>query len=449
MKYGQQLEQESVPEWSLHNLDYNSLKHEIKAHTTRNQATAMAIPGQPDVTLNKFEDGLYAELDRQHNRLHLFVSSKADEISRRLEHLDCNIQRWIQKYADIDDTAISLRRRRRFAKYERELLRCGQDIFALSRFAKAQVVAFRKILKKHRKWTGSTSLTCRVNQEILSDPKSFTKRDFSSLQARYDQILEDVRQAAPRFSAPCSPSTDSQSLAEPLSPARSRVAFDPLPPAEMEPQVKYWNEYDDGSDCGGPDDEYAIYINPDEEAEFPGLAYVRAFTTVPYEKAKQWFDKRKVGDECQPLLNAEHLNQGYASTTIESEEEGYSSSDGIPHEGYSSHYALPSTNEQKMRLYREKVLLRGTIGCFLASYLLLAIGGILVWTGKRQLRVEVDVGATLGVMASLLCACIGLGMTLYRTDALRIIFRLGVWVAFIGSCLLNGMLLVLILGNGP
>lgn len=66
------------------NLDYNSLKNEIKAHTTRDQATAIAIPGREDTALHKFEDGLYLELCRQHDRVDLFITSKADEISRRL-----------------------------------------------------------------------------------------------------------------------------------------------------------------------------------------------------------------------------------------------------------------------------------------------------------------------------------------------------------------------------
>ncbi|PNP44061.1 hypothetical protein TGAMA5MH_04346 [Trichoderma gamsii] len=84
MKYGVQLERESVPEWSLHNLDYNSLKHEIKVHTTRDQATALAIPGHQDTALRRFEDALFTELCNQHDRLDLFVTSKADEVSRRL-----------------------------------------------------------------------------------------------------------------------------------------------------------------------------------------------------------------------------------------------------------------------------------------------------------------------------------------------------------------------------
>lgn len=84
MKYGQQFEEQSVPGWSLHNIDYNSLKSLIKTHTAKDQATAVAIPGQQDPALKRFEDAFYNELRRQHDRVDLFVLSKADEIARRL-----------------------------------------------------------------------------------------------------------------------------------------------------------------------------------------------------------------------------------------------------------------------------------------------------------------------------------------------------------------------------
>ena len=42
------------------------------------------IPGQQDTALAKFEDELFLELCRQHDRVDLFVSSKANELSRRL-----------------------------------------------------------------------------------------------------------------------------------------------------------------------------------------------------------------------------------------------------------------------------------------------------------------------------------------------------------------------------
>lgn len=86
MKFGQQLEEQSVPEWSIHNVDYNSLKYQIKTHTTkaRAAATAITIPGQRDQALQKFEEAFYLELYRQHDRVCLFVSSKCDEIHWRL-----------------------------------------------------------------------------------------------------------------------------------------------------------------------------------------------------------------------------------------------------------------------------------------------------------------------------------------------------------------------------
>lgn len=132
------------------NLDYNSLKHEIKVHTTRDQATAIAIPGHQDPSLRRFEDGLYLELCRQHDRVDLFVSSKADEIARRLDSIDGNVRRWIARCTDELNATAALKRQRRLAKYERELRRCEDDVHALERFAKAQIVAFRKILKKYK-----------------------------------------------------------------------------------------------------------------------------------------------------------------------------------------------------------------------------------------------------------------------------------------------------------
>ncbi|KAH6883962.1 SPX domain-containing protein [Thelonectria olida] len=230
MKYGQRLERESVPEWSLHNLDYNSLKHEIKNHTTRDQATAMAIPGQQDTTLRKFEDSLYKELCRQHDRLDLFVASKADEISRHLDHLSKNIHRWISKSQDQLSVDTSLKSQRRFANYKRELGRCGRDVQSLSRFATAQVVGFRKIIKKYRKWTGSTTLGSRFSENVLSDPKSFTRRNLTALHTRYDEISFTLHSSAPIISEPSSP----ESIQLPFSdPAWSRRRNGPPPMAEQ------------------------------------------------------------------------------------------------------------------------------------------------------------------------------------------------------------------------
>lgn len=99
--------------------------------------------------------------------------------------------------------------------------------------------------------------------------------------------------------------------------------------------------------------------------------------------------------------------------------------------------------------YHENVFFWGTIGCFIASFVLLAITGLLIFTGKHKLRAEVDAGVTVGVVASLFSSGSALGMALYRRDLLSLSYRLMVWCTFIASWLLNGKLLVLVVGNAP
>lgn len=53
-------------------------------HTNKDEAKAIAIPGQRDTHLAKVENELYHELCTQHDRAGLFVTAKADEINRRL-----------------------------------------------------------------------------------------------------------------------------------------------------------------------------------------------------------------------------------------------------------------------------------------------------------------------------------------------------------------------------
>ncbi|TKW48267.1 hypothetical protein CTA1_4406 [Colletotrichum tanaceti] len=471
MKYGEQLEQESVPQWSLpdtaqcgfpkkDNVDYNSLKHEIKVHTSRDQATAIAIPGHQDAALKRFEDNLYHELCQQHDRVDLFVSSKADEISRRLQFVSDQLQKLIVKCAEEGDR-ISTKRHRRFAKYERDLLRCGEETLALARFINAQITAFRKITKKYKKWTGSPTLGARFRENVLANPKSFTRRDLNNLQTRYEELLNTLRSSTPQLSEPSSPSSDDLALSRRGSTAE--YFFTPLPPAQRQPrqpvhqqqqqqqqqQQHYWNEYDDGSEAGGREDEYAIYINPDDDMSFPGLDSMRAILAAPFRHARRWFSRRQDPEGQRLLGNAPFLESygGISPLGTDTDDE-YASSDGMPTTGYATHFAtLPSLNEQQVRRYRERVLFWGTIGCFGVSFLLLLVAGILISTGRHKLRAEVDAGVTVGVVASLFTACLALGMSLYRRDDLGAWQRVAVYTSFFAACVLNGMLLILVVGN--
>ncbi|KFA52027.1 hypothetical protein S40293_02958 [Stachybotrys chartarum IBT 40293] len=435
-----------------HNIDYNSLKHEIKAQTTRDQASAMTIPGQQNASLAKFEETFYRELQRQHDRVHLFVISKADELSRRLDQLASKIRRWLDKTAKEPDHRVPFKYQRRYLKLERELEQCGDAANNLIRFSNAQIVAFRKLIKKYKKWTGSSTLGARVNQDVLGDPKSFTRRDFTYLQNRYQDLRTNLKAASPGLSQPSSPSTVDLSGSELTARRHPQVTFEPLPEPQAQSSVTYWNEYDYGSegDSRG-DEEYAIYFDNSRGNAFPSLALVKAALALPFDKVQAWFRSRQPSVR-QPLLAADgNGNQGYASTNthVESDEDDSSSVEELPVSGYNAIYAFPSITDQKVLRYREHALMMGSIGTLIASYALVVITSMLVVTGKHKLRVEVDVGITFGVVVSLFCACSGLAMMLYREERLSVAYRLLTWIAFGVSCILNGMLLVFVVGNSP
>jgi hypothetical protein len=64
-------------------------------------------------------------------------------------HLKTRSNRWIGKRAE-QQSISEARKHWRVAKYERELLRYGDDIRNNSRFANAQVIGFQKIIKKYQ-----------------------------------------------------------------------------------------------------------------------------------------------------------------------------------------------------------------------------------------------------------------------------------------------------------
>ncbi|OTB00647.1 hypothetical protein M426DRAFT_65519 [Hypoxylon sp. CI-4A] len=472
MKYGEHFEEESVPSWSLHNLDYNSLKHQIKAHTSKDQATAIAIPGQQDHALKRFEDAFYLELCNQHNRVGLFVTSKADEISRRLYHLSDSVQQLIVRCDNAG--GISPKRQRRLAKYALQVDECDDDIKALNRFVNAQATAFRKILKKYRKWTGSTTLGSRFKEHVLSSPKSFTRRDFTPLRLQHRQLLTTLEAITPDLNSLQIERRKAKAhFEEPHNGSRrsSQTQQAPKPASVSTPggsSMTYWNEYEHGSEAGDNDDGgYALYIDPNADMDFPGFVYIKAMFAVPVEKVRHWLKARAPhSSETQSLLHdqtpTDYFSTRHSSTAHTTDNEGtedeYASSlnsslgrrNKLQSHAQAHYGALPSTEEDhhnQITIYHDRVLNRTVIFAFIVAFILLVISGVLIATGRHKLRLEVDAGVTVGSVASLFCACMGLGAMLYRNYPVSLVYTLAVWAAFIAVCALNGMLLVLVVGN--
>lgn len=402
-----------------------------------------------------------------------------------------------------------LKRRQRFAKYEQTLLQCNDDIKSLRRFVSAQVVAFRKILKKYRKWTGSSALGIRFKEEVLSHPRSFTRRDFSQLQTQHDDLLQTLHAALPANPA------GGTGLAEPQSqPVRRASTLSPngtVVAQEPQPAVTYWNEYEYGSEAGdfdrNGDAEYAIYIDPNADSSFPGMKALGGFFANPIHKFTAWIAFHPGADTPTPDPERSRLlpthpdptpygtatrsppELGYfstppgggantnstataAGTDTDLEEDDANSSTRHPSHRHSRRnsgsfrgYTSSSDDQQffpagygtgpeggyaadrQVARYRERVLLWATWGCFGVAFVLMGIAAVLVATGRHKMRLEVDAGVTLGIMTSLGLACAGLCMTESRGGKVGWLGRVAVWAAFAAVCVVDGGLLVLVMGN--
>ena len=223
-------------------------------------------------------------------------------------------------------------------------------------------------------------------------------------------------------------------------------------------QQKYWNEYDDGSEAGDVNEPYMISIDPRTESSFPGAKIVSdlihglgLMANVPLEKIQSWLRSRSTSLERKPLFsNRQRMNSSLADENGTDIDDEASSSD-YP-SGYEAYYAtfpstLPSISEQKMAHNRERLLFHGTVTSFVAAFLLLFASALLVITGRHRLRVEVDAGAIVSIVASLFFAVLGFTAMLCTHIRLGLLYVMCVSTSFLTVCILSGFLLVLVMSN--
>jgi hypothetical protein len=280
----------------------------------------------------------------------------------------------------------------------------------------------------------------RFNDEVLGNPKSFVRREFNSLLSQYHDLLATLRASTPTVSDHPSPISSRR---------HSR-----RPSAQIAPEApqSYWNEYDDGSEAG--DEPYTLLVDPNAEG-FPGEKYFEYFFSkakYPMESIKAWLSPPSTPPERQPLISNEpggYFDSHQSTIDTDIEDEAYASSSNDFPAGYATHYAtFPSVSDQKFSRHRERMLFQTMLLTYSAALVMLLIAGILVATGRRKLKVEVDAGVLVGVLASLFFALIGLATMLYRQETLSWGHRICSWFTFLAICTLDGMLIYIVMGKG-
>ncbi|RAL64429.1 hypothetical protein DID88_001905 [Monilinia fructigena] len=405
MKYGQQFQLDSVPEWAPYNLDYDELKNLIKRNTTRDSGKSIAIPGNVDTTLLAFENDFLQSY--QTNTIGLNCLSRA-----RVRKLVADFNIYQVLFFDYLQDVQKL-------KAVERILRNWTDLL------KPQRVAFYKLLKKYTKWTGSRALKERFDAEILGNPKSFTRQDFRSLHSQYNDLITLLRTSTPINSGPSTPSLGSRRGSLNRVPSHTQQQ-------QQSPQPQtYWNEYDNGSDVD-QDEPYYIYADPDAEMTFPGAEVVASAirrTKQGMEKVRDWFTplgslknherEALLGNRDGRYFERSPIGTANGSET-DVEEDAYASSADFPG-GYITHYAtFPSVADQRLSRFQEQTLLFTMLACFFFSALSEAASTLLLATGRHKLRTEVDLGALMGALLGLCLAAGGLTSVFITTTILLI-----------------------------
>ena len=178
------------------NVDYNDIKRLIKQRTTSLDVKAVSIPGQSssDSRDPDFERELYDILCSQHERIELFYKSKVTEIRGGLVQCSKELSPAETPSANAapSDRRVAAQRRERRARREGEIRRIGQELEALSRYSAAQKTALLKLLKKYRKWTGSSTLESRITNDLFRKSSIFHGKEARALLGKYTKVLATV-----------------------------------------------------------------------------------------------------------------------------------------------------------------------------------------------------------------------------------------------------------------
>ena len=204
MKYGETLQRRSIAAWRAHNIDYDEIKRFIKQRTTASgsgKSESISVPGRggsADDKLSEFDDELSQIFAQQHERINLFVRSKVGEIKRRLEHAKRQLrqlssQRRKGSSSTTADRRIPIARLERYSRLENDVVKIGDEVRSLARFTNTNRTAFRKLIKKARKWSQSDRLCEGFRASVLHGEESYLDLDFAPLLEDYSATLAKIR----------------------------------------------------------------------------------------------------------------------------------------------------------------------------------------------------------------------------------------------------------------
>lgn len=212
MKFGHNFDDLSIPQWRIHNLDYNHLKGEIRKLTDSHANTE----GFPPLKRNLRH--LNRAFVEDFDRVSLFAITKYGELSRRLAFQEMAFSLILPRGSVSEDGTLdtasnsdirSARRRSLVEdqiKVDEILYQCyelsgtTQD---LSKFILMQKIACRKIFKKYQKYAQNKkkaqAFVDNLKDYLYTNEHSFFNVDLSSLTLKLAELIRLIKEHRSRL----------------------------------------------------------------------------------------------------------------------------------------------------------------------------------------------------------------------------------------------------------
>ncbi|KAK6205594.1 uncharacterized protein RJT21DRAFT_17270 [Scheffersomyces amazonensis] len=198
MKFGNNLQHLSIPEWRCYNIDYNDLKYQIRT-----------------ITQSKSKDlkPLQQSFIENFDYINLFVQTKYGELTRKFNYFELYFDQLVNAAIDINDKSKQRSILIEIDEIFYQIIEISQILKNLSKFILIQKIAAKKIFKKFLKYykddgenseegnTSQTALKFIINLKnyLLLNKNSFINFDSSDLTLKLTNIIQSIKLEQKRY----------------------------------------------------------------------------------------------------------------------------------------------------------------------------------------------------------------------------------------------------------
>ncbi|CAI5758205.1 unnamed protein product [Candida verbasci] len=189
MKFGNNLQHLSIPEWKCYNLDYNELKYQIRLLTQQQQQQQLHQNSSEDdhQPSNSDLEDLHKLFTDNFDYINLFIQTKYGELNRKLHYFQQYFNSIINSEISCTSFLIEI------DEIYYQILNLSIILKNLSKFIIIQKIAIKKIFKKFIKYykykRQGYKFIYNLKQDLIDNSQSFINFDLSKLTLKLTNFI--------------------------------------------------------------------------------------------------------------------------------------------------------------------------------------------------------------------------------------------------------------------